>query len=188
MEFEITKETTAYPYLFILLPSLASIGIKKYGLDAILYQSRKDIPSFEEAKKEYDKWGMKFYRITNLSQNNFSFEPEEITKENYEFIKNQYEKSLKEAVELGLKVVITEPEPELLIKDLEEGRLSLWVKMLNSYGHANLLYGYNYEMKSFYFFDPLLGGVAVKYKDIKQYLKAPSMYLGLSLKLHEKRL
>lgn len=185
LEFEITKKATAYPYLFILLPSLASIGIKKYGLDAILYQSRKDIPGFEEAKKEYDKWGMKFYRITNLSKEIFSFEPEEITKENYEFIKTKYEESLNEAIELGLKVVIAEPEPQLLINDLEEGRLSLWVKMLNSYGHSNLLYGYNNEVESFYFFDPLTGGVMVKYKNVKEYLKAPVMYLGLSLKSHK---
>ena len=182
LELKVTKEATAHPYLFILLPKLATIAIKNFGLEPTLYQSKENFPEFEEAKKEYDKFGMKFYKITNISENRLSYEEEEITRENYNFLLDKYLKSLKEALSLGLKVKIIKPSSDILISDLEEGKLSLWVKMLDNYPHSNLLYGYNNTAQSFYFFDPLRGGVMVKYANVEDYLKSPIMYMGLSLK------
>jgi len=183
-EWEITERASAWPYLFILMPKLGEISID-LGLSATLIQTREDIPDFDEAKKEYDKWGMKFYKMKEVSKNaleRYYLEEEEITRENYEYIKNAYITSLLNATQKGLKIkIVRDVTPELLLEDLREGNLSIWVVMLGKYGHANLLYGYDENGKIFYFFDPLYGGKVVKFSDVSKYLESPIMKLGLSI-------
>jgi hypothetical protein len=41
IEFEITKQVIAYPYLFILIPRLALIAKEKFGLNATIYQQKR---------------------------------------------------------------------------------------------------------------------------------------------------
>jgi hypothetical protein len=183
LEFEITKEATAYPYLFILIPKLALIAKKKFGLNAIVYQSKKEIPEYEVAKREYDNWGMKFYRLITLTPKYIDYREEDITKESYEFIKQKYQESLNEAIKNGIKLIIAEPTPDLLENELKNHRLSTWVRMIGKYGHSVLNYGYFNEGKNkiFYFFDPIYGGVIVKEDEVLEFLKSPVMYLGLSI-------
>jgi len=182
LEFEITKEATAHPYLFILIPKLALIAKNKFGLSAIAYQSKKEIPEYEDAKQEYDKWGMKFYRLVSLTPEYIDYREEDITKESYEFIKRKYQESLSEAIKNDIKLIIAEPTPELLENELRNRRLSMWVKMIGKYGHSVLNYGYLNEGKNkiFYFFDPIYGGVMVKKEEVLEFLKSPVMYLGVS--------
>ena len=183
LEFEITKEATAHPYLFILIPKLALIAKKKFGLSAIVFQSKKEIPEYEDAKQEYDKWDMKFYRLKVLTSDYIDYKEENITKESYDFIKQKYQESLNEAIENDIKLVIAEPTPDLLENELKNHRLSIWVKMIGKYGHSVLNYGYFKEGKNkmFYFFDPIYGGVMVKENEVLEFLKSPVMYLGLSI-------
>lgn len=181
LELEITKKATALPYLYILMPKLGQIAIE-HGLSATLLQTKKDIPDFKEAIKEYKKWNMKFYTIESLNEKGLSFKEEEITEENYNYIKNAYLKSFSEAVNKGLKFkVIEKVTPEILLEDLEQGNLSIWIKMLDSYGHSNLLYGYDKSKSLFYFFDPISGGNLVKFKEVDKYLECPVMEIGLSI-------
>jgi len=183
-EWEITEKASAWPYLFILMPKLGEISID-FGLSATLIQTRENIPDFEEAKKEYERWGMKFYRVKEISKNAVKLgylEEEEITRENYEYIKNAYITSLLRATQKGLKIkVVRDVTPDLLLEDLRKGNLSIWVIMLGKYGHANLLYGYDEGNKIFYFFDPLYGGRVIRFSDVGKYLESPIMKLGLSI-------
>jgi hypothetical protein len=182
IEFEITKEATAYPYLFILIPRLALIAKEKFGLNAIIYQSKKDLSDYEDAKREYDKWGMKFYKLLTLSQDSVKYKEEDITKEAYEFIKQKYQESLDEAIRNNIKLVIAEPSPELLEKELKNHRLSIWIRMIGKYGHSVINYGYLNEGKNkmFYFFDPIYKGMIIKKDKVLEFLKSPIMYLGVS--------
>jgi hypothetical protein len=74
----------------------------------LLFISKKDLPDYEDAKKEYDKWGMKFYKLLTLSQESVEYREEDITKEAYEFIKQKYQESLDEAIRNNIKLVIAE--------------------------------------------------------------------------------
>jgi hypothetical protein len=179
LELEITKKTTAWPYLFILMPKLGEIAIN-YGLSASLIQTKREIPNYFEAKKEYDRWGMKFYKIENLNKNGILFKEEDITEENYEYIKELYSESLSNSISKGMGFkVVSEINPTMLLDKLERGNLSIWVIMLGKYGHSNLLYGYDKKNRFFYFFDPIYGGRLVKFSDIDKYLEAPIMKMGI---------
>jgi len=183
-EWEITKEASAWPYLFIIMPKLGEISID-LGLNSTLIQTKENIPDFDEVKKEYEKWGMKFYRVKDVNKNAIKLdylEEEEVTKENYEYIKSTYINSLLNATKKGLKIkVVREVTADFLVEDLKSGNLSIWVIMLGKHSHANLLYGYDENNKIFYFFDPLYGGKVVRFSDVNKYLESPVMKLGLSV-------
>jgi hypothetical protein len=185
LEFEITQKSLSFPYLYIIFSKLAYILAKDYKFDVILYQSRETIPTFEEIEEEYKKNDLKIFRVTHLSKEDIFWEAESVTKDRYEFIKEQYEYYLRKALEAGVKFIVASPTLELLKQNLREGRLSVWTKMINNSLHSTLLYGFDENNKCMYFFDPILGGELVRFRDIQNYLKVPVMSYGISIYKHQ---